>query len=194
MGFTKLNELLANEETKDMLLRRNPRLLRTFFMSQGTAGLWRDCPAGAWKVYLPEKGGSYSRKRSYSYWTTTPDKGVVCFSFPNHGAAGRLCLSIEARHFPARCRRFRLYNQETGDIVFDSGQLRRHGIGASKNAAIETTRIDPLSNRRSTSPHFYFPEIDFTAVSSKWIDIEIEYTPARSWSSLRRIRKILRKG
>ena len=157
----------------------NPRLLRTLFLSEGTAGLWHDYPGVMWKVYLPKQSGSYCRERSYAYWTTAVNKGVVCFSFPNHGTSGRLCLSMKADPIPAICRQFRLYNQETGDIIFNSGQFRRHGIGVPQNKKVELTRFDRVSNRWSTYPHFYFPEIDFAAVSSKWIDIEIEYTPAR---------------
>ncbi len=191
IGFVKLHELLKKEESKKLLQQRNPRLLRTLFLSEGTAGLWHDYPGVMWKVYLPEQSGSYCHERSYSCWTTAVNKGVVCFSFPNPGTSGRLCLSMEADPIPAICRQFRLYNQETGDIVFDSGEFRRHGIGASKNKRIKLTRFNRVSNRWSTYPHFYFPEIDFAALRSKWIDIEIEYAPARSCFFLILIRKIL---
>lgn len=193
MGFIKLHELLKKEESKKLLQQRNPRLLRTLFLSEGTAGLRRDYPGVTWKVCLPEQNGSYCRERSYSYWTTAVNKGVVCFSFPNPGIAGRLCLSVEADPIPAICRQVRLYNQETGDFVFDSGQFRRHGISAPKNKKIKLTRFGLVSNRWSIYPHFYFPEIDFAALYTKWIDIEIEYTPSRSYFFLSLIRKILGK-
>ncbi|MHC4738735.1 MAG: glycosyltransferase [Planctomycetota bacterium] len=193
IGFVKLHELLNKEKSKILLQQRNPRLLRSLFLSEGTAGIWYDYPGVMWRVYFPEQSGSYCHERSCSCWTTAIKKGVVCFSFPNPRTSGRLCLSVEASPFTPICHQFRLYNQETGDIVFDSGQFLSNGIGVSKNKKIKSTRFDRVSNRWSANPHFYFPVIDFAAISTKWVDIEIEYNPSRAYFFLSLIRKMLGK-
>lgn len=176
IGFSKMHELLNNEETKNTLEQKNPRLLRTFFLSEGTAGLWHDDPGVLWKLSFPNQEGVYSNQRPYSYWTIGLNKGVVCFSFPNPQASTVFSLSIEADPVPVKCLRFRLYAQETWEMFFDS----------ETNGKINPTRHNWYRN-------YYFPKIDFTAINSKWVDIEIECVPDRSYPFLRLMRRTLGK-
>ena len=178
-AFKKLHELLANEESKNILMQKNPRLMRTFFLSEGNADLWHDNPGVIWKINLPDQNGSYSNEKTYTYWTNVANSGVACFSFPNPGTNCFIGLSIEADPMPIECRQFRLYDQETGDIIFDSGKLTGNDEDIQKS---EYVKVTPLANRRGDCPDYCFPEIDFAALLSKNIDIEIEYTPARFYN------------
>ena len=172
LGFTKLHTLLKNEETRLHLQKNNPHLLHTLFLSEGTAALDGNCPEIKWTIFFPASDGSYHIKQCLSYSTGAAGSSTICFSFPNPQISGRLCLTLKGRSIPFKCRQFRLYNQQTGELIVTSNSSRQ-----------PCKFID--------YPYYHLPKIDFTALTSKWIDIEIERTPIKFGPFRHNVRKKL---
>lgn len=195
-GFSKLHALLSNEDTKIKLLQKNPRLLRSLFIAEGTASIWYDHYGVLWKICPTQNKSSCDSDMLYSYWTGVANKAVVCFSFPNPSTSDPISLKIEAGSIRVICHQIRLYNQETGNIIWDSGHLQQEDIHEPKNEGNVLAKSDQCN-----CPYFNFPEIHFTEISAKWIDIEIEVEtyiqaeciPPQPRLFLRLIKKILGK-
>lgn len=155
LGFQKLHALLSKPETKLTLQQNNPRLLRTLFFSEGTAGLYDESPQAQWRIFFSVSDKPKQEDPLLSYWTDNAH-GTVCLSFPNPGIRCRLQLSLgtSARF---QCRQIRLFDQQSGRLVIDS------------NSAASSFKFD--------FPHYHFPEIDFSVIPSKWIDLEAERAP-----------------
>jgi hypothetical protein len=193
LAFVKLHELLEDHETRKALLSRNRRLLRALLFSEGAAALNKDYPSMVWTVCFSQSEPP-DLARAYTFWTAATDRGVVCLSVPNPGTACRLSLRIEARHVSVRCRRIRLYDQRTGDLVFDTRDAPGSLLKTSRNETI--TRVTQflwrLAGQHSAS-NSYFPEIDFSACSSKDIDIEAEVEVTGLWKRFRALRREARR-
>lgn len=192
LGFSRLHKLLKNEETKKLLQHRNPRLMRTFFLSEGAAGLGGNHPGITWKICFPDQKGMYCPENSYSCWTIATKEALVCFSFPAPTTSGRLCLRAEGHPIPLIYQRIRLYNQESGELIFDS---RCPPIDESipKSKKTRFSMLIQMLTRRKINSCFRFAKIDFSAFSSKWIDIEIEYANAPYYSFLSLLKRIVVK-
>jgi glycosyltransferase involved in cell wall biosynthesis len=176
LGFKSLHALLSKQETRLYLQQNNPRLLRTLFFSEGTAGLHHKSPQAQWRISFSESDKSEEEGPLLSYWTDTTF-GTVCLSFPNPGLRCRLQLSF-GNSVRFECRKIRLFNQQSGRLIIDFN-------------------LDPPLFKFDDFPCYHFPEIDFSVIQSKWIDIEIERTPLKFQhiirKSLARIHRKLRK-
>jgi glycosyltransferase involved in cell wall biosynthesis len=169
LGFRRLHELLKEDEARKSLSRRNRRLLRALFVSEGMAALDKDHPGMLWKVRFAASQDS-QQPEVYTCWTAAVDRGVVCFSIPNPSIPCRLSVSVDARSVSPRCRRLRVYDQPSGDLIFDTQELSRRG-----------------------EQDIHLPQIDFAAYPSKEIDIEAEVHVADVRKELRRVLRDLRR-
>ncbi len=174
LGFRKLHELLRERAVRESLLRRNPRLLRALFLSEGVAALDKDSPGLLWTLRLPAAESS-EPAGVFTFWTAAVDGGTVCFSIPNPGLSCRLPVTLEARSLTVKCRRLRLYDQQTGTVIFDGSGGRgfqRKAVTSGRTGA--GTLSGPGTRRWKKAWNFCLPELDFAAFMSNEIDIEAE--------------------
>jgi hypothetical protein len=194
LGFSKLHELLQDEAARKSLLCRNRRLFRTLFLSEGMASLDKDSPGMLWTVRLPSEDPE--PPVLCMRWTAAC-RGTVCFSVPNPRISCRLPLSIKTRSVPLRCRRFRLYDPQTGSLILDARDTLC--LKTKPSGKARSQRGGPGDQDRSpkAESHGYLPEVDFAAYASKEIDMEVDVEPSYTWRQLltlvpRGIRKLCR--
>ena len=199
LAFVKLHELLKDHEVRKALLGRNRRLLQALFFSEGAAALDKDYPGMVWTVRFPPPGPS-DPAEGYTFWTTATDRGVVCLSVPNPGIACRLALKIEARSVSVRCRQLRLYDPQTGNLIFDTRDAPAFELKTARNKTI--TRVAQFGRglaRQNSASNAHLPEIDFAVFSAKEIDLEAEIEVAEIRNRFRALgreakRRLLRMG
>ena len=186
LGFAKLHKLLEDKNIRISLLRKNPRLLRTIFFSEGTAGLDANYPGVMWNLSFFDDNGFNRGAKSYSYWTSAASKDIVCLSFPNPGISAAFDLKMTGNFIPLKCREFNLYNQETGERIFAS----REHLTASNRKIKRKGNFSQIPRIQKHGRRFCFPEIDYAAVSSEWIDLEITCSPAQFYIFFRYARRL----
>jgi len=179
LGYKKLHTLLSDQTTRQCLQQKNPRLLRTLFFSEGTAGLCDDYPQTEWSIAFSVSNHPEQRTSLLSYWTDNTPNGTVCLSFTNPNSPATLHLSLAGASSCFECRQFRLYDELTGQLIF-------------------TARAGHPSYTSNGLPCYQFSEIDFSVIASQWIDCEIERAPISLKHKTRRIlnrlyRKLLKK-
>ena len=186
LGFAKLHKLLEDKYIRISLLGRNPRLLRTIFFSEGTAGLDADYPGVMWNLSFFDHDGFNRGAESYSYWTADASDDIVCLSFSNPGISAVLCLKMTGNFIPLKCSEFNLYNQETGERIFAS----RENLTATNGKIKRKGNFFQIPRIQKHGWRFYFPEIDYAAVSSEWIDMEITCSPVQFYIFFRYARRL----
>ncbi len=155
-GLTQQHALFKDEKAKSRLQQNNPRLLRTFFLSEGCSGVGQSTPDVNWALFLAPSDGEQDISPLQSCWSGSPGKNVICFSFKNPQCSTRLHLTVESSRILFNCCRIGFYSQHTGEHIGDS-LLPPH----------------PVRNKQD----FRIPEIDFGVCPSSWVEVEIECMP-----------------
>lgn len=117
LGFIFLHKLLMEDETRNRFLELNPRLLRHLFLTEGTAGLHTDEQPMAWNFSFQQEN-TILPNTSSCFWTAPEMAGVFCFSLPNPKTRCRLLISNKGTGL--LCRRVRLYEQQTANLICTS--------------------------------------------------------------------------
>ena len=174
LGFMEQHALLANEETRQQLQKNNPRLLRTFFLSEGAAGLEQNTLDIHWGIRASETDDPPGVEPLWSCWTGNPAGNTVCFSFKTPQDQTPLYLEIKSCRPLFHCRSIRLYNQQTGKLIASMNPPRH---------AFEFTK----------TPACRLSETDLSTCRSEWIDIEIECDRIQTKSIRYKGKKLLHK-
>jgi glycosyltransferase involved in cell wall biosynthesis len=170
LGFRQLHELLKDDQTRKTLLGRNRRLPRALLLSEGVAALDRDGPGLRWTVRVPGPVPA-AAPGVHTFWTAAPDAGTFCLAVPNPGLACRLTLTIEARRVCVRCRRVRLYDPRTGNLVLDTQSTPDF----PRPTSVSRRRADIIRRRRpDRALEVCLPLVDFSTVGAKEIDVEVD--------------------
>lgn len=161
LGFMQQHALFASEKNRRYLQKNNPRLMRTFYMSEGSAGLGENQASVNWSLYLSSFERREESRPFVSQFTGPPNNNPVCLSLRNPRTSEQLYLKIAHRKARVRCSRIRLYNQQNGELIAENTPQMESSTDTKEEVCA-------------------LPKVDLAACPSEWIDIEIDSTCTRS--------------
>ncbi|TWT60160.1 glycosyltransferase family 2 protein [Rubinisphaera italica] len=176
-GFQKMQELLSEERAVESLREANPRLMRNFFLSAGSAAIQHQANPTHWVIYLPNKTGSYSEEHAQRYWREF-DRQTLCFSFPKPLVDGQIRIDPSDQPVTFKVNGVRLYEQQTGRLIWEL--LPETTSQITTNPETDWIESDGgwILHSNQPDPNMLLPDMKFQEINGKWLDLELDLRQA----------------
>ncbi|HBN76332.1 MAG TPA: hypothetical protein DD473_11045 [Planctomycetaceae bacterium] len=176
-GFQKMQELLSEERAVESLREENPRLMRNFLLSAGSAAIQQHANPVHWVIYLPNETGSYSEEHAQRYWREF-DRQTLCFSFPKPSVDGQIRIDPSDLPVTFKVNGLRLYEQQTGRLIWEL--LPETTSQITTNPEVDWIERDGgwILHSNQPDPNMLLPYMKFQEINGKWLDLELDLRQA----------------
>ena len=175
-GFQALQHLLQDDDMRRRLRQQNPRLMRSFFLSEAAAALCEGPAPTQWVVYVPNETGMYNEKYAYRAWRGF-GRQTLCLSFPKPGTAGRIRIDPSDEPISFRLFALRLYDQQSGQLLWRWLPETADEPFITATGRWEVRKSYWTFHGDHSDPQWLLPQMEFEQALGKWLDLEMDVGP-----------------
>lgn len=176
--FQSLQQLVADDASREYLLEKHPRLMRHFFLAEGAGALRPNPKPVHWVFHPPEVADMDHTAGGHHFWREFA-KQTLCFSLPKPAVEGAIRVTVGDGPFALLLRGIRVYDQQSGELLWEmTARQLGNQLAINRGSTLTPRAVGGVLRAEGGAPQFALPYRPPAGMQGKWLDIEFDVSHA----------------